>query len=88
MLETNVQTTRAATAYPGSLTSVGSRGEIVSQIQTCLNNVSARYPSIPRISVDGVFGQATRGAVTAFQQAFHLTVDGADVIIGLYPISQ
>ncbi len=65
-----------ASAYPGYLISVGSSGEYVRQIQRCLNNVSSRYPSIGRISEDGVFGQATRNAVIAFQQAAGLKADG------------
>ena len=47
------------------------------QIQTCLNNMSDRYPSIPRLKVDGLFGNNTRNAVIAFQSVFELTQDGA-----------
>ena len=62
--------------YPGTALRVGSTGEAVRQIQRCLNNVSVRHPSIPRLTEDGVFGNFTRNAVIAFQRIFGLTADG------------
>jgi len=62
--------------FPGASLRVGSTGEAVRQIQRCLNNVSVRHPSIPRLTEDGVFGNFTRNAVIAFQRIFGLTADG------------
>jgi len=66
----------AAPPYPGAPLSVGSRGNAVSQIQICLNSLAARYPTIPRLTVDGQFGNNTRNAVIAFQRIFGLAQDG------------
>jgi len=62
--------------YPGAPLRPGSSGEAVLQIQRCLNNISARYPTIPRLSEDGVFGNETMYAVIRFQQLFGLSADG------------
>ena len=62
--------------FPGTPLTVGSSGPAVTRVQTCLNNIAARYPSIPTITVDGQFGSATRDAVMALQRVFGLTADG------------
>ena len=54
----------------------GSRGSIVRVAQNMLRKLSGYYPSIPRISADGIFGAATERAVRAFQRFFGLTPDG------------
>ncbi|MDR1663712.1 MAG: peptidoglycan-binding protein [Clostridiales bacterium] len=63
-------------AYPGYLIGAGSSGGYVRQIQRCLNNLSNRYPSIPKLTPDGEYGNGTRGAVAAFQKVFGLKQDG------------
>jgi len=55
---------------------VGDRGESVRQIQSCLNRVSLRHPSIQRLTEDGIFGPRTFDAVVAFQRIFGLSPDG------------
>ncbi len=62
--------------YPGTPLRVGSTGIKVKEAQFYLYLMSAYYPSIPRISYDGIFGTATRDAVIAFQQLSGLTADG------------
>ena len=62
--------------WPGTLLRVGSRGDDVEQIQFWLNAVAEFVDTIPTVTVDGIFGQATDRAVRAFQQHFGLTVDG------------
>ena len=62
--------------YPGTPLRAGARGEAVRQVQSCLNNLAARYPSIPRLTEDGIFGNGTTAAVMAFQRIFGLTADG------------
>lgn len=65
--------------YPGYLLRVNSRGNAVLTMQKFLNSISDKYPSIPKLSEDGIFGPGTQAAVIAFQRQFGL---GADGIIG------
>ncbi|MDO5602758.1 MAG: peptidoglycan-binding protein, partial [Oscillospiraceae bacterium] len=62
--------------YPGQSFQQGSRGNYVRTIQFWLDIVADKYPSIPQVTADGIFGPATTAAVRAFQQYFALTVDG------------
>ncbi|MCL2367979.1 MAG: peptidoglycan-binding protein, partial [Oscillospiraceae bacterium] len=62
--------------FPGTLIRIGSRGDDVRQIQTWLNSLRSRVPAIPQLTVDGIFGPITQGAVIAFQRHFNLTPDG------------
>lgn len=66
----------AAEEYPGTPLRQGSRGENVRKIQNWLNSLSAVYPDVPSVAVDGIFGPATESAVLAFQARFNLTADG------------
>ncbi len=64
-------------SYPGTPLRRGSQGPNVVRIQVILNRIGQNYPAIPRISpVDGIFGEQTERAVTAFQQIFNLSPDG------------
>lgn len=62
--------------YPGFLLRRGSSGQPVREAQYYLIVLSAYYPSIPRIALDGEFGAATESAVKAFQSLAGLSVDG------------
>jgi len=62
--------------YPGTAIRQGERSENVRQIQSCLNRVSVRHPSIQRLAEDGVFGPRTLDAVMTFQRIMGLTPDG------------
>jgi peptidoglycan hydrolase-like protein with peptidoglycan-binding domain len=73
---TGIPGTPTLPAYPGTLIREGSRGENVRTVQTYLNALHSEYPNIPAVSVDGVFGPATRAAVVAAQQQLGLTADG------------
>ena len=68
-------TSGLAVDYPGYLLRQGSRGDNVLLMQEYLRTISQRYP-IPTIVADGIFGAATKNAVTAFQRTFGLTPDG------------
>ncbi|MBU3108952.1 peptidoglycan-binding protein [Clostridium gasigenes] len=61
--------------YPGYLLRYGSRGEKVKEMQSYLAVISSHY-NIPTIKADGIFGNATKEAVIAFQRLFELTPDG------------
>ena len=62
--------------YPGTILRVGSTGIYVKEMQFYLSILADFYPSIPKIAFDGIFGQATRTAVIAFQNQFGLSADG------------
>ena len=58
--------------FPGRILEVGSEGDDVRALQGYLNYIAAQYPSIPTLTVDGVFGPATAAAIEAFAQIFGL----------------
>jgi peptidoglycan hydrolase-like protein with peptidoglycan-binding domain len=62
--------------YPGTPLRVGSSGSSVRTVQEYLNAVSITYPSIPKLTVDGIFGPRTQTSVIAFQRLFGLAPDG------------
>ncbi len=64
------------TLYPGYPLRRGDSGDAVTVIQRELNTISRSYPAIPRVEVDGVFGESTERSVRTFQQIFNLTPDG------------
>ncbi|HPW00712.1 MAG TPA: peptidoglycan-binding domain-containing protein, partial [Oscillospiraceae bacterium] len=63
-------------SFPGVVLKVGSAGEYVKVIQQQLNAISQNYPLIPKLVVDGAFGESTAASVRVFQQVFGLPVTG------------
>lgn len=59
-----------------NILSEGSIGEYVKSLQSYLNVVSNKYPTISLLRVDGIFGQKTKAAVMEFQRIFELKQDG------------
>ena len=55
---------------------IGSTGEKVRHLQYMLSVISEYIKQIPPVTIDGVYGSATRAAVVAAQQYFGLPVDG------------
>jgi peptidoglycan hydrolase-like protein with peptidoglycan-binding domain len=74
-------------SFPGFALSLGTRGEPVRTIQTYLNRISNNFPLIPKMAVDGVFGEATRNAVLVFQEVFKLPQTGVVEYATWYRIS-
>ena len=63
--------------YPGYDLRRGDSNEAVRLMQTYLNSISRdRYPNIPTVNEDGVFGGETERAVIAFQQSTGLNPTG------------
>lgn len=62
--------------YPGYILKQGSRGKVISKLQTYLSAIADKYSSIKKINVDGIFGKATNQAVIDFQKYFELNSDG------------
>ncbi|MBR1866345.1 MAG: peptidoglycan-binding protein [Lachnospiraceae bacterium] len=75
-------------SWPGYNLSVGSSGEKVRMIQEQLNRIAVNYQSIPRITVDGIFGENTKAAVQQFQSIFNLPANGIVDYPTWYKISQ
>lgn len=63
-------------SFPGTNLQVGSRGPNVRTIQSQLNAISKNYPAIPKLVVDGIYGNATKNAVQTFQRIFFLPQSG------------
>lgn len=66
-----------AKLYPGYFLTEGMSGENVRDLQTYLSLIGQNLDTIPIIPVTGYFGPQTREAVTAFQNAFGITPNGA-----------
>ena len=62
-------------APPNSL-QLGDSGEKVQLLQYMLSVLSSYIPTIPPLSVDGIYGPATRAAVLAAQRRFNLPETG------------
>ncbi len=63
-------------SWPGETLDIGSRGQKVEQLQEQLNAISNSYPLIPKIRVDGIYGEETQRAVEIFQDIFGLPETG------------
>jgi len=63
-------------SWPGAPLDIGSRGPKVEQMQDQLNAISNNYPLIPKVRVDGIYGENTQNAVRVFQSAFGLPATG------------
>ena len=63
-------------SWPGQNLTIGSSGLKVRQLQEQLNGISDGYPAIPKVAVDGIYGESTQNAVRTFQKIFGLPVTG------------
>ena len=61
---------------PPEALQTGSSGENVRFLQYMLSVLSSYIPGIPNVTVDGIYGQATRAAVLAAQRRFGLPETG------------
>ena len=75
-------------SFPGYVLDIGSSGDKVRHIQEELDRIAEVYTSIPRIQADGIYGEATKNAVTEFQRIFDLPQTGAIDFSTWYKISQ
>lgn len=75
-------------SFPGTALDIGSRGDKVRQIQEELDRIAQVYTNIPRIQADGIYGEATKAAVMAFQKIFDLPQTGIIDFRTWYKISQ
>lgn len=75
-------------SWPGTDLTIGSSGSKVRQMQEQLNIISNAYPLIPKIAVDGVYGEGTAEAVRVFQRVFNLPQTGVTDYPTWYKISE
>ncbi len=69
---------QSAKLYPGYFLTPGARGQDVTDLQTYLSVISQNNPSIPPVTVDGIYGNQTRDAVYTFQnQTGYLPITGS-----------
>lgn len=55
----------------------GMRGEAVREAQQLINIIARGYPEVPAVTVDGIFGPATRNAISVIQSLSGLPATGA-----------
>jgi len=97
-INTAEQISGVPSSFPGYDLSIGASGDKVRQLQTQLNRIARNYPAIPTIIVDGIYGPATAGTVSTFQEIFNLPVTGitdyatwyevSDIYVGVTRISE
>lgn len=63
-------------SWPRENLEVGSRGPKVRQMQEQINVIADAYPALPKVGVDGIYGDQTRNAVLKFQNIFGLPQTG------------
>lgn len=63
-------------SWPGYTLDIGATGQKVEQLQEQLNAIAGHYPLIPKIPVDGIYGERTQEAVEIFQEIFGLPRTG------------
>lgn len=62
--------------YPGYFITTGSTGRAVEQVQKFINAIAKKNSSIPSVTVDGIYGNATQSAVAKFQSQNGFTPNG------------
>ena len=75
-------------SWPGNNLTIGSTGDKVRQMQEQINVISNSYPAIPKVAVDGIYGQGTAAAVREIQSVFGLPVTGIVDYPTWYKISE
>lgn len=63
--------------YPGYLITTGATGRVVEQLQTFINTIARNDPSVPSVTVDGVYGPGTENAVRVIQRINSIPENGA-----------
>ncbi len=63
-------------SFPGEVLKIGSTGDAVTMLQQQLNAISNNYPLIPKVIVDGIYGESTANSVKVFQSVFNLPQTG------------
>lgn len=86
-INTAVSISGVPSSFPGYNLSIGASGDKVRQLQQQLNRIAQNYPAIPKVTVDGIYGQGTAEAVRTFQKIFGLPANGITDYPTWYEIS-
>ena len=87
-INTAVSVSGVPSSWPGYNLSIGASGDKVRQLQQQLNRIAQNYPAIPKVTVDGIYGQRTAEAVRVFQKVFGLPQSGITDFPTWYEISR
>ena len=86
-INTAEQVSGVPSSWPGYNLDIGASGDKVRQVQEQLDTIAGVYTAIPRITADGIYGEATAEAVRQFQSIFKLPVTGVIDFATWYKIS-
>lgn len=75
-------------SWPGYDLDIGASGDKIRQLQEQLNTIAGDYPALPKITVDGIYGQNTKNAVKKFQSVFGLPATGITDYLTWYKIQE
>lgn len=78
----------SALLYPGYIVFEGQTGQDVRDLQTFLAAISDVDPSVPKVTVDGIFGPVTAAAVREIQRQEGLPITGSVGTLTWYVIAQ
>ena len=76
--------------YPGYIITTGASGKVVEQLQTFLKTIADNNPAVPKVTVDGYYGNQTKNAVLAVQKLQGIEQNGQvgvltwNAIVNLY----
>ncbi|MGL5414552.1 MAG: peptidoglycan-binding protein [Clostridium sp.] len=88
VLQTAEKVKGSPKSYPGYSLNIGASGEPVRTVQQFLNRIAVNYPLIPKVAVDGSYGQALSNQVKVFQGIFGLNQTGIVDYATWYKISE
>ena len=75
-------------SWPGYDLNIGATGSKVRQLQEQLNTIAGAYPLIPKVMVDGIYGEQTKASVRKFQNIFGLQETGITDYTTWYKIQE
>lgn len=87
-INTATQVAGVPSSWPTYNLSIGASGDNVRIIQRQLNRIAQAYPQIPKVTVDGRYGENTANAVRTFQRIFDLPQTGIVDFSTWYRISE
>lgn len=80
----------ASLLYPGYIITTGASGRVVEQLQTFLKTIAENNSAVPKVTVDGYYGDETKNAVIAVQKLKGIEQNGQvgvltwNAIVNLY----